>query len=32
MTEMVKLATARELVDAGAVKQAEVIGRAYEIF
>ena len=26
MTEMVKLATARELVDAGAVKQAEVIG------
>ncbi len=26
MTEFVKLATARELVDAGAVKQAEVIG------
>lgn len=26
MTETVKLATARELVDAGAVKQAEVIG------
>ena len=26
MTELVKLATARELVDAGAVKQAEVIG------
>jgi hypothetical protein len=26
MTEFIKLATARELVDAGAVKQAEVIG------
>ena len=26
MTDLVKLATARELVDAGAVKQAEVIG------